>query len=124
MLDAGFYTVLEQHNNDNTTIQAKVELNPTHEIFKGHFPNNPVTPGVCMLQIFKELVEHQVQQSLIISECSNVKFMAIINPEIHPLLDLSINYSLVDDAFYKIKATAVFDTTTAIKLSIVLKIVA
>jgi 3-hydroxyacyl-[acyl-carrier-protein] dehydratase len=123
MLDAGFYTVLEQHNNDNT-IQAKVELNPTHEIFKGHFPNNPVTPGVCMLQIFKDLVEHQVEQTLMISECSNVKFMAIINPEIHPLLDLSISYTLVDDAFYKIKATAVFDTTTAIKLNIVLKIVA
>ncbi|MBQ0740088.1 3-hydroxyacyl-ACP dehydratase, partial [Aquimarina celericrescens] len=34
-----------------------ITINKNHKIFKGHFPGNPVTPGVCMIQIIKELAE-------------------------------------------------------------------
>lgn len=122
MLLEGFYTVLDQEVLEQT-LHTRIELNAAHDIFKGHFPNNPVTPGVCMLQIFKEIISSHTQKELMISECSNVKFMAIINPEIHPVLSLTTQINPVDENAYKVKAQAVFDATTALKLSFVLKVV-
>ena len=50
MLIPHFYSVKEFNFTDNQ-LKAIIELNPAHDVFKGHFPNNPVTPGVCMLQV-------------------------------------------------------------------------
>lgn len=110
----------ERYESEDGTVCATIRLNPQHDIFKGHFPNNPVTPGVCMLQIFKELAENHLQRKLQIKECSNVKFMALINPETHPVLELNLGFSETETGVFKAKATATFENTTAIKLSIVL----
>ena len=118
MLIPGFYTILEIHYNNNQ-LQAVIALNKDHEVFKGHFPNNPITPGVCMLQIFKELTEQVTFKTLFIKECTNVKFMSIINPEIHSVLNIAIEVSEVDTAF-KIKAAAKFNDTVALKVSALL----
>lgn len=118
MLLPGFYTILEIHFNNNQ-VQAVIALNKEHDVFKGHFPNNPVTPGVCMLQIFKELTQHVTHKTLFIKECTNVKFMALINPEIHSVLDISIDIVALNAAF-KIKALAKFNDTVALKVSALL----
>lgn len=118
MLLPDFYKITETNFTDHK-LQAVIELNAAHDVFKGHFPNNPVTPGVCMLQIFKELSEQTLQKKLSIKECSNVKFMALINPETHPILNIAIDISETDLG-YKIKATALFDTTVALKASVLL----
>lgn len=110
----------EQYKSDGRQINAVIRLNPQHDIFKGHFPNNPVMPGVCMLQIFKELSEQGLNKKLFIKECSNVKFMALINPETHSVLDIVIGISETEEGF-KIKASATFDTTTALKVSALLR---
>src|SRR5690554_3049303 len=104
MLIADFYKVQKSDYTDSQ-IHAIVELNANHAVFKGHFPDNPVTPGVCMLQIFKELSEEVLQEELFIKECTNVKFMALINPLVHPVLTLHIGISQIESEGYKIKAS-------------------
>ncbi|HLW41155.1 MAG TPA: hypothetical protein VKY82_02155 [Flavobacterium sp.] len=111
----------EQYKSDGRQINAVIRLNPQHDIFKGHFPNNPVTPGVCMLQIFKELSERGLDKKLFIKECSNVKFMALINPEIHSELEITIVLDENEEGF-KMKASASFDSTTALKVSALLTV--
>lgn len=110
----------ERYESEDGTVRATIRLHSQHDIFKGHFPNNPVTPGVCMLHIFKELSEKYLQKKLQITECSNVKFMALINPETHPVLQLNLTLSETETGVFKVKATAAFEDTTAIKLNIVL----
>ncbi len=111
----------EQYKSDGGRINAVIRLNPQHDIFKGHFPNNPVTPGVCMLQIFKELSERGLDKKLFIKECSNVKFMALINPEIHSELKITIVLDENEEGF-EMKASASFDSTTALKVSSLLTV--
>lgn len=118
MLLPGFYKILNIHSTNNQ-LKVVIQLNAAHEVFKGHFPNNPVTPGVCMLQIFKELTEQTTNKTLFIKECTNVKFMAIINPEINSDLKIVIDFTDASSAI-KIKASASFDETTALKVSAVL----
>lgn len=118
MLIPYFYNVKEFNFTDNK-LKSIIELNPEHEVFKGHFPNNPVTPGVCMLQILKELTEQATNTNLFIKECSNVKFMALINPETNPILAITIDINPLEENF-KIKASASFDETVALKVNALL----
>lgn len=44
-----------EKSGDSCTFTLRIS--ETHPLFKGHFPETPVLPGVCILQIFKELAE-------------------------------------------------------------------
>ncbi len=115
-----FYTVNEIGQKENGIFSAKISLNKNHEIFKGHFPGNPVTPGVCMMQIVKDLTEEILQIKLFLKSASNVKFMAIINPEETPYLVLDLDISVTDDDV-KVKNTTLFGETIALKMSVTYK---
>ena len=58
----------------------RLRLNPEHFIYQAHFPGEPVTPGVCILQIGKELLAELLQESLEITHIKNVKFLSVISP--------------------------------------------
>ena len=49
MLIEGLYKVTATENTAEG-ILAKVHLNEDHAIFKGHFPGNPVMPGVLQIE--------------------------------------------------------------------------
>ena len=55
-------------------------LNPDHLIFKAHFPGQPVTPGVCILQMIQEVLSEQYGMPLFISKVKNAKFINMISP--------------------------------------------
>ena len=42
--------------------QLRLQLHPEHEIYQAHFPGNPITPGVCQVQIVAELAGRQLQR--------------------------------------------------------------
>ena len=115
MLLKDFYTVNSIETTENKTV-AQIVINKDHDVFRGHFPGNPVTPGVCMMQIIKELTEGVVGESLLMKSSSNVKFMAIINPEVNPNLEVALDISHTDAGF-KVKNVTKFDDTIALKLT-------
>ena len=47
VLDEG--TIVELDNSDKENIKAIIDLNKNHEVYKGHFPNNPVVPEFALL---------------------------------------------------------------------------
>ena len=61
-----------------------IRLQPDHTIYKAHFPGEPITPGVCVIQIAKELLEDHLQRQLAIKAVKNVKFLAVVSPLQHP----------------------------------------
>lgn len=121
MLLKDFYKVEKLEKTDEGKYTAVVFLNKEHDIFKGHFPGNPVTPGVCMMQIIKELTQEILGSSLIMTSSSNVKFMALINPEVNPTLKLDLEISGDLATEIKVKNTTSFDETVALKLTNVYK---
>lgn len=79
------------------TYTVAVELNAGHPIFKGHFPNNPITPGVCMTQMVKESIEQITQKKLTLKQGSNLKFMSVLNPQVHPVVTINIQLKEKED---------------------------
>lgn len=116
-----FYTVNSTEDLGNGDYRVYISLNKNHAIFQGHFPGNPVTPGVCMMQIVKELTESIIGKKLFLTSASNVKFMAIINPEETPDLLIELNIAEPGDEI-KVKNSAYFGETVALKMSVNYKI--
>lgn len=117
MLLQDFYSVDKINTISDSKYVASITLNKNHAIFKGHFPGNPVTPGVCMMQIIKEITENILNVSLTMVSTSNVKFMALINPEVNAKLTLDLEISENEASEIKVKNTTSFDETVALKLS-------
>ncbi|MDO4880928.1 MAG: 3-hydroxyacyl-ACP dehydratase [Capnocytophaga sp.] len=112
-----FYTTLHSQQIDTTRYEIDILLNENHEIFKGHFPNFPITPGVCMLQIIKNFSEEIIGEKLFMSKTSNVKFMALINPKENAKLKLSLEIIPNENGTWVVKNTTSFGDTIALKLT-------
>jgi 3-hydroxyacyl-[acyl-carrier-protein] dehydratase len=72
---------LESLAKAENKLSAAVRFNPSHEIFAGHFPGNPVLPGVCIIQIIKELLEMDSGTDLIMTEAASIKYISFIVPD-------------------------------------------
>ena len=116
MLLQNFYKVTSLQKNDDRNYTVIILVNESHDVFKGHFPGNPIMPGVCMMQIIKELTEQITESSLIMQSLSNVKFMALINPFVNPELRLELDITTTDENLVKVKNTTYFGDTVALKL--------
>lgn len=101
---------------NNNTFNCIIELNPEHEIYKGHFPKVPVAPGVCLIQTIKEILMSKFQKKLMLTEGNNIKFLNLINPketkifqidftviQLDNKLDVNANYINNDKIFIKFK---------------------
>jgi 3-hydroxyacyl-[acyl-carrier-protein] dehydratase len=116
MLKDSLYT-LEKIDSLDAQINAQVKLNAQHPIFKGHFPDIPVLPGVAMMQMIKDILEFQEEQDLQISKAGNMKFLQMVNPEKTELLDIVINITERNEEYLKIKAQINAETTICFKMT-------
>jgi len=71
-----FYTLLR-----HTETEFEVKLNAEHSIYRAHFPNNPITPGVCIVQMVKELLEGEHHKKYFLARVALLKFLAPVNPQ-------------------------------------------
>lgn len=78
LLDSLF--LLNEINPTENGFEALLQTNPEHVIYSAHFPGNPITPGVCIIQIANELLENQLRKRLYLKTIKNVKFLSVIIP--------------------------------------------
>ena len=57
------YTTINVEDTENGFV-AEIETNPSHIIYKAHFPGNPITPGVCIIKTARELLENKINRKL------------------------------------------------------------
>lgn len=81
------------------------------KIYQAHFPGQPVTPGVCILQIAKELLEEEYGMSYEISDIKNVKFLYILSPKDDP--DVVFTLTKVDPSEDHKTVSAKMEVTNA-----------
>lgn len=74
---------IRSSQNEQQTLSATLQINTDHAIFNGHFPGQPVVPGVCMMQMIKEILEKEVQKKLRLKTADHLKFLSIIDPRVH-----------------------------------------
>ena len=55
-------------------------LDPAHAIFRAHFPGNPIVPGVCQVQMTRELLETVLGENLALVRAKNIKYLTVMTP--------------------------------------------
>ncbi|NDC41892.1 MAG: hypothetical protein EBZ77_10135 [Chitinophagia bacterium] len=116
MLLNDFYFI-SQVQQQQQELSCVIEFNSHHPIFGGHFPGNPVVPGVCMVEMVHELMARALALPLLFSEAKSIKFLQIIAPDSAPAFHatwhqqgsvVTVQASLKRDAAYLFKIQAIY----------------
>ena len=76
-LKNNLYRILRFEDNVFT-----IELIRDNIIYRSHFPEFPITPGVCIIQIGGELLAEAYNKPLELKQVSNAKFLSVIDPDV------------------------------------------
>lgn len=57
-----------------------ISINANHSVYEGHFPGNPIMPGVVQLQIITDLLSHYLGKEVSLKNARSLKFLNVINP--------------------------------------------
>lgn len=114
----------------NSIFNYTVELNPSCVIYQAHFPGEPITPGVCIVQIGKEVIEDllleqsSASRRLEIIKAKNIKFLSVISPNETPILTYQVRKLVFSDDKMTVETQIVVnsDDKSMAKISLVLKL--
>ena len=98
---------------------VRVRLHADHVIYKAHFPGNPITPGVCLIQMIGELLEQRQAASVQLSKVVNLKFISPISPLDSPVLDVLFSPIVEDGQEVKSKGTIMSGGQVMTKFSLI-----
>lgn len=98
-----YYTIEGESVKDGSPI-FHIRLNPDCQVYKGHFPEQPVSPGVCNIQMLKELTEKVIGRPLFMNNLSLCRLTTLVTPQQHPVMDARLDIEAKGEA-YKLKAT-------------------
>lgn len=118
MLIKEFYKIVNLYSSDSRII-ATIKLNPDHEVYKGHFPTQPVVPGVIQLQIIKEILEEVLETKLFMGNIIQVKYLIPITPVENPELTFNITSKKTDSNNIKSTTSIGFNDNIFTKAKIV-----
>ncbi len=117
LLDS-LYTIISDNATESVHSYA-LRLNPEHFIYKAHFPGEPITPGVCIMQIALELTELASGCSLALSTVKNIKFLRIISPLQTEEICFNIGKLNVEEDIVRVQVTVTRDEDVYAKLSLI-----
>lgn len=112
------YTIAGKTVADGSTI-VTVDLNPACFIYKAHFPGNPITPGVCIVQTACELLSDITGRQLEIKEVKDVKFLNILSPTKNTKIDFVFSNIETTEDSVKAKVLVKADDVTFTSISFV-----
>ena len=110
-----FYTI-NRTTSDNSGTTFHIKLNPDHDIYKGHFPGQPVLPGVCTLQIIKECAQQLIAQKLQYTQILQCKYLRFIDPVRSSEITLIISLNKNADNTVKLIANGMCEENFFIKI--------
>jgi 3-hydroxyacyl-[acyl-carrier-protein] dehydratase len=108
------YFKIDGCSKDGDETVFNVTLLPDYCVYQGHFPGNPVSPGVCNIQMIKECAEQLAGERFFLGYISRCKLSAVITPQATPQLCVRMQLSKTE-GLYDIKAVVSYADTTYIE---------
>lgn len=97
MLLNDFFTYQIVEKSDDRII-TNIEFNKEHDIYKGHFPGLPITPGVCQVQMVQEILSDSLAKNCQLKSARDIKFLNFIDPAKVESLQLELNLSSINES--------------------------
>ena len=119
LLDS-LYSIVSESAGDSCHSYL-IRLNADHFIYRAHFPGEPITPGVCIMQTALELTSLACGLELELSNVKHIKFLKVISPNEVKLITYSLSKLLVEEDEVKVQVSVGVEEEIYAKLSLVCK---
>lgn len=120
---------------DGTKVVAETTISPDDElwscVYAGHYPGNPITPGVLTLEMLFQAAGVMIYENLknsgkgdgvpVVTRIQNVKFRKLVRPEDTVTLKATLVEALQNAYF--VKATALVGGKTAVQAEFTLALI-
>ena len=104
MLIPDLYSVGSSWQEDGLSCYGLV-LNPGCRVYTGHFPGEPVTPGVCSIEIMAECASASAGKELAVSRVADCRFLKIVSPGALPRPVVKLSLAPKDDGTWTLNAS-------------------
>lgn len=96
-LENNFYTINNIEQKSDDAFAVEVTILPEHQIYEGHFPQQPVVPGVCTLTIIRECIGNILSKEVSFSSIKECKYVSALIPQedLRIMINLIISESKV-----------------------------
>ena len=111
LLENKFYRVLSEERGEGLSAKYRVAILPECNVYDGHFPGDPVCPGVCNIETIKECAILLCGEQLRYSTIKQCRLTALATPTVCPEVDVQVNLSPSGEG-YTLRATIADDRQT------------
>lgn len=91
LLQDKFYKVTGVVKTDEQNAVYTCELLKDCDVYRGHFPEKPVSPGVCNIEMIKECAMMLTGKKLVIKGIKQCRLTAVATPEVCPVVEVTVN---------------------------------
>jgi 3-hydroxyacyl-[acyl-carrier-protein] dehydratase len=99
LLENKYYKVLRAREEGEGKAVYHIAILPDCNVYNGHFPGNPVCPGVCNIQTIKECASLLIGKELRISSIKQCLFTAIASPTVCPEVDVEVEVKEAGESY-------------------------
>ena len=111
LLENKFYRVLSEERGEGLSAKYRVAILPECNVYDGHFPGDPVCPGVCNIETIKECAILLCGEQLRYSTIKQCRLTALATPTVCQEVDVQVNLS-PSGGGYALQATIADDRQT------------
>ena len=123
LLKDKFFTVLHEERITANDAVFLCELRADCDVYRGHFPGKPVSPGVCNIEMIRECTEMLIGQDLQIDTIKQCRLTAVASPAICPKVDVKVTVAQVEGTEnYNIVASIADASTSYMEMKATLKV--
>ena len=109
------YSILKI-KEDRDSISYLIEIDFSHPVFQGHFPEKSVLPGVMMCDIVRHLSSDKLGIGVQLVLAKNIKFLRMITPSKNNTYNIKISI-IEEKGKYNIRAIISQNDDTYFKLN-------
>ncbi len=96
LLKDKYYKIMKENRLDANNGVYLLSLLPQADVYRGHFPQKPVCPGVCNIETIRECAEMLTGRDLFIKTIKQCRLTAVATPQICPLIDVTVSVARIE----------------------------
>lgn len=94
------YFKIEDNQQGDNNAHFLVTLLADCDVYRGHFPGNPVSPGVCNIEMIRECFDMLVEDEPRIKSIDRCRLTAVASPKESPKLNIDMSWTKDDEGWH------------------------
>ncbi len=87
--------------------RVRLPVDPTEDVFAGHYPGNPILPGVCIIETVHRAAKATSPDPVVLAAVESTRFLGPVSPG--DVLTVDLRWEERPDGARRVVATAATD---------------